>query len=153
MLVDADTSLLRVRLDHVQFADGMSPPLVNQPVILGGVIPGNVSGFRVSVTNVLDSGMRIWDFSCPPNYAAKSVVLIMAGTMMMDWGTTDRGTTGWGGQRGTDWGGWNALQGWGGSRGWGNNQVFTGAMAWEQGTCSLVRAGSWEPGKGMRWER
>jgi hypothetical protein len=37
--------------------------------------------------------------------------------------------------------------------GWGNGRVFTGSMIWEQGACTLMRAGAWEPGRGLRWDQ
>jgi hypothetical protein len=133
ILMGSDPYTVRVRLDHARFADPLTPPLMNMPLHQGGILPGDIAEFRLSETNILSAHTRVWDFICPPGYHAKSTVTLMAGSM--DMGAMGRQSFG---------------QGWG--YGGGNGRVFTGAMIWEQGACTLLRAGTWEPGMGLRWD-
>jgi hypothetical protein len=131
ILMGSDPYTVRLRLDHVRFADPLTPPLMNMPLYRGGILPGDVAQFRISEANILSAHMRVWDFVCPPGYHAKSTVTLMAGSMGMGRETIGRG--------------WNY-------RGRGDGRIFTGSMIWEQGACTLVRAGTWEPGRGLRWD-
>jgi hypothetical protein len=131
ILMGSDPYTVRVHLDQVHFADPLAPPLLNMPLYRGGILPGDVAAFRLSETNALSSDARIWDFVCPPGYHAKSTVTLMAGSLGMGREPFGRGRN---------------------YAGWGNRPMFTGAMIWEQGACTLVRAGSWEPGRGLRWD-
>jgi hypothetical protein len=131
ILMGSDPYTVRLRLDHVRFADPLTPPLMNMPLYRGIILPGDVEAFRLSQSNILSSDVRIWDFVCPPGYLAKSSITLMAGSMGKGRETLGRG--------------WNY-------GGWGNGPTFTGSMIWEQGACTLVRAGTWEPGRGLRWD-
>jgi hypothetical protein len=132
ILLGSDPHTVRVRLDHVRFADPLTPPLMNLPLYRGVILPGDVAEFRLSESNILDANTRIWDFVCPTGYYSKSTVTLMVGSMGMGQQTLSPG--------------WSY-------RGWGNGRIFTGSMIWEQGACTLVRTGTWEPGRGLRWEQ
>jgi hypothetical protein len=132
ILMGSDPYTVRVRLDHVRFADPRTPPVMNLPLYRSVLLPGDVVEFRLSETNNLDATTRIWDFVCPAGYYAQSTVTLMAGSMGMGQGTYNPG---------------------GSYGGWGGGRVFTGSMIWEQGACTLLRAGTWEPGSGLRWDK
>lgn len=119
-----DSSTFRLRVDRIDFVDPITPPLTRQRVVGDAILPGNVASFRLSLSMTLDPAVRIYDFTCAPNYAAQSVVFVQAAAMPMSW-------------QSYSWSG----------------QVMSGALVWEEGACSLVRSGVWEPGKGMRWSR
>lgn len=89
ILPGMELGLFRIRLDHVNFADPVTPPLRNELIVGDTLLPGNVSGFRLTVSMTVDPTIRIYDFRCPRSYAAQSLITVQTGAMPFSWNGYD----------------------------------------------------------------